>query len=172
MEFLVSKVNRDSAADEVVWEKPRVVIADTAEEAQSRYKMGTHMEITEDSDLLCVPVNSGSANLDLEAYSYKRVYPDEIECISVKDLKSGKIYQGFAIDKIPAGEKPTEETILKCYYRGNVDAYNSDYERAKEDVVLREKIRRWRIAIPWDRIVIDDNYSNVVIPLSSNFEIL
>ena len=53
-----------------------------------------------------------------------------------------------------------------------MDAYNSDYERAKEDAVLKDKIRRWRIAIPWDRIVLDDNYSNVVIPLSSNFEIL
>lgn len=170
MEFLVSKVNKDSVADAIVWEKPRVVIADNEEEAQNRYCAETQTEDT--AELLCVPANNSLASLDLEVHSYRRVYPEEIECISIRDLKTGKIYQGYAIDKIPAGEKPTEETILKCYYRGNVDAYNSDYERAKEDAVLKDKIRRWRIAIPWDRIVLDDNYSNVVIPLSSNFEIL
>lgn len=125
------------------------------------YKDSTDMPIDEEYQILCSEINEGTAELELDTYYCKRIYPDSTPLVTVYDNVKGVTYPAvILIGTIPAGHVPTDQEILDFYFRGD----ESHMKRST-------KIDAIQLAVPFDRISIDLGGKSMTLPVTDRFTI-
>lgn len=118
----------------------------------------SNFDVEENADLVVTPVKGCDAHVDVSVHCVPRIY-DSPKFVTIKDKKNNTSYPcGVLVATLPAYTEPTDKQILEYYFRGN--------EKLMEACDRMDSIR---IAIPWDRVVIDFGENNAVFPMSDNF---
>lgn len=134
---------------------------DMEKQAIETYKDLTSFTSTEDCEIVCSVINKGMANLQIDTYYCKRVYPDSTRIVTVHDKVKGSTYPAVMLaGVIPAGHIPTDDEILNLYFRGDIRRM----ERS-------DKLSVIKLAVPFDRLSIDLGGKSMVIPVLDRFEI-
>lgn len=133
-------------------------------EDQRKYAKDLYLSFFEDcpeNSVIVIPVDGYMASIEMPTDKIRRLY-EESEMVTVLDRRKGTSYAGgIIIGRIPAGQVPTEDEILKLYFRGN-------YERMK----AHDQLDVICTATPFDRVAIDFGTFNTIFPETENYKIV
>lgn len=101
------------------------------------------------------------AKIPIDPYKCIRDYPDDTSLVNVIDTLKGKTYPAVILaGTIPAGHVPTDSEILNLIFRGS-----------KKHMEQSGRVGDLRVALPFDRIVIDLGSKSLTLPVTERFTV-